>query len=936
MIRILCIVLALTFIAGPAAADPVSTAIAGFVGKVLGGSKLALALGSFAGRWVVGQAFSLVGGLLNKQRSQDTQQGIQTSVTLVGGTNSQSFPLGLCATGGQLIYPRLGHTVGGLPNEYRVHVISLSSLPGATMRRLFVDGAPVEIGTAAHADYGLPVLGDYAGRLWIKYYDGSQTAADPMLLAKYGSHPTFPWSSNMIGHGQCYAILTAKYDPDFWGSSQMQFRFEMLGIPVYDSRKDSTAGGSGSHRLSDPSTWEQTENLALLAEAVMRGITMPTGETWGGRSSNLPTAIWAAAKNECDVAIPLAAGGTEPQFRGGLEVKVDQEPHQVVDAFLAGCFGQMADVGGAWHIHVGAAPLPVYFFTDEDLVVTEELTRDPFQGIVEVINGVTARHPDPDAGWEFTDAPPHYNPTLEAEDRDERRLKDLTLAAVPYGLQVQRLQKSYVDDSRRFERFRATLPPDALAVNVLDTIAWTSERYGYSGKLFGVTSTDKSLKSLFNAATFRERDPSDGGDWTPSDEQPTFSPSPGRTSPDPLVLPGFGVGPIVRSGDNGSGARPGIEIIYTQISVSSIFWRVRVKATEALVGEGVVPNAGTGRATLPFDALPATTYQVQALVNLTGQTAWTSWLDVTTDDIRVGQEMIDPAVFDAIEQDTEAQINRFKTRSVVPVVRSVEDLAEQASLEMAEGMLAGIETSGRVLVAEQKIEKKETEDGLLAASIQTLIAADEAIIAAATAETAARISGDSALTADINALIASTDAGFASANAQLTALSDQNGSIASDILSLFATTGTHTTEIATNSTAIAGMGGTVQTSINANGHFTGFGLTLDILAGGQANSAFAVLADQFIVAAPDGTNFTPMAIYTSERTVNGVTVPAATYFEGMVLMENLIVTGSLSSKFAEIGHFKSASSGERVEIKDNLIQVFDAANQVRGKIGYLG
>ncbi|MGR3813399.1 MAG: phage tail protein [Cognatishimia activa] len=905
MIRILCIVLALTFIAGPAAADPVSTAIAGFVGKVLGGSKLALALGSFAGRWVVGQAFSLVGGLLNKQRSQDPQQGIQTTVTLVGGTNSQSFPLGRCATGGQLIYPRLGHSVGGLPNEYRVHVILLSSLPGATLEGLFVDGAPVELGTSLHADYGAPVLGDFEGRLWIKYYDGSQTAADPMMMAKYGSHPDYPWAADMVGDGLCYAILTAKYDPDFWGNSQMQFRFEMLGIPVYDARKDSTAGGSGAHRLDDPSTWEQTENLALLSETVMRGITMPTGEIWGGRSANLPLAIWAAAKNECDVAIPLAAGGTEPQFKGGLEVKVDQEPHQVVDAFLAGCFGQMADVGGAWHIHVGAAPLPVYFFTDDDLVVTEELTRDPFQGIEEVINGVTARHPDPDAGWEFTDAPPHYNPTLEAEDRDERRLKDLTLAAVPYSLQVQRLQKSYVDDSRRFERFRATLPPDALAVNVLDTIAWTSERYGYSGKLFGVTSTDKSLKSLFNAATFRERDPSDGGDWTPSDEQPTFSPSPGRTSPDPLVLPGFGVGPIVRSGDSGSGARPGIEIIYTQISVSSIFWRVRVKATEALVGEGVVPNSGTGRATLPFDALPATTYQVQALVNLTGQAAWTSWLDVTTYDIRIGQEMIDPAVFDAIEQDNADQLNRFHTRSLAPYIQSQEDFAEQAMLDMAHAFSEELADKDRLAVATQTLNTRiDDETGVLAESIA--------------------------------ALLASTDAGLASANAQISALVTENGAQASDLLALYATTGGHTSAFAAQAIVNAGLGGSIQHTLDVNGHIAGWALSSDVLAGGAVYSAFVFAADMFQISGTGANPMTPFTVYTAPRDINGFTVPPGVYIESMLTTDNLQVTGELSAVFATIGHFKSAQTGGRMEIKDNQQLCYDDAGNLRVKFGYLG
>jgi len=91
-------------------------------------------------------------------------------------------------------------------------VIEICSAPGAKLERLILNDDYVEIGTGAHADYGLPILGDYEGHAWIRYYDGSQTAADPMLLARYGTHPDRPWTADMVGTGLCYAILTFYYD----------------------------------------------------------------------------------------------------------------------------------------------------------------------------------------------------------------------------------------------------------------------------------------------------------------------------------------------------------------------------------------------------------------------------------------------------------------------------------------------------------------------------------------------------------------------------------------------------------------------------------------------------------------------------------------------------------------------------------------------------
>lgn len=230
---------------------------------------------------------------------------------------------------------------------------------------------------------------------------------------------------------------------------------------------------------------------------------------------------------------------------------------------------------------------------------------------------------------------------------------------------------------------------------------------------------------------------------------------------------------------------------------------------------------------------------------------------------------------------------------------------------------------------------RASEDAALAASIAALTTTVDGNTAAITTETSARVAADLVQTNDLAAYISANDAAVASANSNISTLVADNTAQASSIAALLATTNGHTTTIGQQATAIAGMGGTIQMGIDVNGNYTGVALTSEVLAGGAVYSAFNIVADAFRIAAPDGSSYTPMAIYTTTRTINGVVVPPGQYFEGMMTTQNLRVTDQLSAVFAEIGHFKSAPSGERVEIKDDRFSVFDANEVERVRLGRL-
>ena len=236
-------------------------AIGAAIGAIVSSVGTAFAAGgfftTFVGRLLLSIGLSALQAAL---APKPKEPGIKTKVTQTGGTNPQGFPLLKYAVGGTHACPPMTHgTIGKTPNAYLTYVILLSDVPGCSLSRVIINNEYVTLGGTPHASYGLPVTGALAGYAWVKFYDGSQTVADPMLLSKYGSYPERPWTSDMIGRGTAYAIVTFRYNRTKFPSLP-RVRFEMNGIPLYDPRKDTTVGGSGAHRWNNPATWEATVN----------------------------------------------------------------------------------------------------------------------------------------------------------------------------------------------------------------------------------------------------------------------------------------------------------------------------------------------------------------------------------------------------------------------------------------------------------------------------------------------------------------------------------------------------------------------------------------------------------------------------------------------------------------------------------------------------
>ncbi|TGV61127.1 hypothetical protein EN784_01630 [bacterium M00.F.Ca.ET.141.01.1.1] len=384
------------------------------VASWLGGSTLLAGLARFglglAAKYALG---SLLGG------GQKTQAQASQLDTTYGEDLARSVAMGKVGTAGQLVY----RNAYGSGNRRVQDVRILSNFLINRIARVRYKGAWATLGGTEDATKGFRVQG-IDGEVWVKLYKGTMTqTADAGLIAK--ANPAGRWTSDHRGAGIAYAVVTSILDREHLQQPWDAF-FEIEGTPLYDWRKDTTVGGSGSHRWNDQATWEFTENPMLMAYALERGIfngtEMMVGK--GVSSSRLPLDTWTLAANISDEIV-----GSGKRYTAGLiaaagsGITHDQNLQPLLEACAA---TWVEDASGEFPI-AGAAQSIVFTFTDDDIMVDETFRFSAKRTKSELINTLAGTYLEPDNFYEKTPFAVRINASALAEDGER------LAASVPYG-----------------------------------------------------------------------------------------------------------------------------------------------------------------------------------------------------------------------------------------------------------------------------------------------------------------------------------------------------------------------------------------------------------------------------------------------------------------------------------------------------------------------
>jgi hypothetical protein len=179
------------------------------------------------------------------------------------------------------------------------------------------------------------------------------------------------------------------------------------------------------------------------------------------------------------------------------------------------------------------------------------------------------------------------------------------------------------------------LPPEAYLLEPLDFVSWTSNRNGYTDKLFRVESiADRNNGD--QVVGLQEVDPSDY-DWTPATDEidvPDGVQIIDRAAPQGIV--GFTAGPLIIDGGS-SIDRPAIHMTWYAADlddIATVKFEVRMSSpTGPLMVQDEMASPESGFYDLTKNLTGGIVYVVRAIftsANPTRDFVWTNWITVTT------------------------------------------------------------------------------------------------------------------------------------------------------------------------------------------------------------------------------------------------------------------------------------------------------------------
>lgn len=258
---------------------------------------------------------------------------------------------------------------------------------------VFVNGAQQDlIVNASHTNNEVEryKVDTYNDLIDIRFHDGRPGQATDTELVAQGL------DANAIYANMAYVAVTVTSDSSKFNGIP-SFGWVTKGLKAYDPRKDTTAGGSGSHRFNDPTTWEYTKNPAVLAYHYMRGFyfnsLLVLGAGLNSVDIDFNTAI--AAMNVCDEDVTRPDGTHRARYEVNYKFDESMQYSDVLDVLCQAMGGFHGELQGRVAIWAGTAQSSVLTFTDDDLVVSEARTFDPLKQGVVLYTGIEGVYTSP-------------------------------------------------------------------------------------------------------------------------------------------------------------------------------------------------------------------------------------------------------------------------------------------------------------------------------------------------------------------------------------------------------------------------------------------------------------------------------------------------------------------------------------------------------------
>jgi hypothetical protein len=338
---------------------------------------------------------------------------------MIGANMPIPYVMGRTFVGGMKVYDNSAPGPGGSPNKDRTQIfVGTHAGPIDSFEKFQADFTPITFASESGGLISGVAAGYYGadgGYLWLNSRKG--TRPDTALTAPAGRAAITGWTSAHKLSGMACWSATMEFDEEGqrWASGIPAFGMVGKWVKIYDPRKDSTyPGGSGSHRWTDESTWEWSENPGLHALTYARGRYMGSGVKVVGAgipidAIDIPAFVELA--NVCD-ANGWKCGGAiyeGPGFSRWDNLK------RILQAGAA----EPAWVGGQLTCRIASPKVALTTITIADLAEgdVEVQAMQPFK---DRFNTIVPRYRSEAHRWDYVQADAVTNSTYVTEDGETK------------------------------------------------------------------------------------------------------------------------------------------------------------------------------------------------------------------------------------------------------------------------------------------------------------------------------------------------------------------------------------------------------------------------------------------------------------------------------------------------------------------------------------
>jgi len=497
--------MAVSLVAGLIATAGAAAAAGGFAALTYG----------FAATWAAFTALAAVSKALFSVESYGaTLSG--TTVMSREATPSRKIVYGRTRVGGSIAY--LDGT--GTNNEFLHIVLLISARKIDGYEQMYFNEEKVwENGS---------FVGDWGSYVTLSTHDGTQTTADSDLVAASSS-----WTNTSVLNGIAYVYVRLQQSNEKFPRGLPNISFVVRGKPVYDPQKDSTSAyyqpslGVSTHRLNDETTWQFSQNPALIEADYIADEKYGLGESY----ASINAASLDLAQTISDQLITITGGGTQRRYSLDGVVDTANTRRNNLESMLSATNGRIVPSGGEYFISAASYATPIVTI-DESMLVggISTQTKNSMSNLFNAVKGVFLSSEE---NYIATDYPPVISSAYAVEDGEPLYL-ELNLSYTNNNIRAQQLAKMSLLESR--QQISVTLPMNlsGLLLKAGDTFYLNNERLGWTQKVFQVLSYDFDLGNageLIVSVSCIETDASIY-DWDVAD-QVAYTPAPIINLPTP-------------------------------------------------------------------------------------------------------------------------------------------------------------------------------------------------------------------------------------------------------------------------------------------------------------------------------------------------------------------------------------------------------------------